>query len=206
MTAAQKTTRVAVPVVWAVAMLAARVFNPWIPIAVAAIGLSATVLSVDRQLMRELLRPALRPFVIGVAGAAVMIAATYLLFPLLSEAIPAIGTRTHDLYSLFLTGRPRSSVILFVIPIIVAEEILWRGAFQEWVATRFASTPFLIATLSAVTYAVAHAPFGSLLLVAIAFVCGLYWSAMRQISGSLLPSLIAHLAWDLALVLVPLHR
>ena len=187
-------------------MLAARVFNPWIPIAVAAIGLSAMVLFVDRQLMRDLVRPAFRLFVLGLAGAVAMIAATYLLFPLVVQAIPAIGTWTHDLYSLFLTGRPRSSVVLFVIPIIVAEETLWRGAFQEWVSTRFASTPFLIATLSAGTYAIAHAPFGSLLLVTIAFLCGLYWSAMRQISGSLLPPLIAHLAWDLALVLFPLHR
>ena len=187
-------------------MLAARTFDPWIPIAIVALGMSATVLASDRELMRVLLRPASRPVLIGLLASAVMIAATYVLFPLITQAIPTIGIRTRDLYAMFLVGRPRPSVLLFVIPIILAEEILWRGAFQEWVATRFPSRPVLIVALSAATYAIAHAPFGSALLVVIAFACGLFWSALRGFSRSLLPSLIAHLAWDLALILIPLHK
>jgi membrane protease YdiL (CAAX protease family) len=47
---------------------------------------------------------------------------------------------------------------------------------------------------------------GSLLLVVVAFLCGLYWSALRAISRSLVPSLCAHLAWDVALIVFPLVR
>lgn len=196
----------AIPLVWAAAMLAARTLDPWIPIAIAALGMSATVLASDRELMRDLLRPGLRSVLLGLLASGVMIAATYLLFPLVTQAIPTIGIRTGNLYAMFLVGRPRPSVLLFVIPIILAEEILWRGAFQEWVATRWPAQPVLIVILSAATYAIAHASFGSVLLVIIAFVCGLFWSVLRGVSRSLLPSLIAHLAWDLALILVPLHR
>lgn len=206
MTDAGQRTRMAIPLVWAAAMLAARTFDPWIPIAIVALGMSATVLASDRELMRDLLRPAFRPILIGLLASAVMIAATYLLFPLVTQAIPTIGIRTGNLYAMFLVGRPRPSVLLFVIPIILAEEILWRGAFQEWVAMRFPSRPVLIVALSAAVYAIAHAPFGSALLVVIAFACGLFWSALRGFSRSLLPSLIAHLAWDLALILIPLHK
>lgn len=206
MTLTRHSVRLAVPIVWAVAMLAARVLDPWIPIAIAAVGMSATVLSIDRELLQHLFRPAARTLALGLAAAVLMVAATYLSFPLLVRAFPAIGVRTHDLYSMFLTGRLRSSVVLFVIPIVAAEEILWRGAFQEWIATRFSSQPWLIVAVTAAVYAIAHAPFGSLLLVIIAFVCALFWSALRAISGSLLPPLMAHLAWDLALILIPLHR
>lgn len=187
-------------------MLAAQHVDPWVPIAAAALGMSSLLLTTDRSLMRELLRPTSRSILLGLLSAAVMIAATYVLFPLLARAVPVITDRTSDIYARFLTGRSPVSVLLFVIPIILAEEIMWRGAFQEWAETRFPAQPVVIVVLSAAAYAVSHLLLGSGLLVAVAFVCGLYWSALRMFSRNLLPSLIAHLAWDLALILVPLHR
>ncbi|HXI13664.1 MAG TPA: CPBP family intramembrane glutamic endopeptidase [Thermoanaerobaculia bacterium] len=205
MTTAQTRTRAAVPIVWAVAMLVARQLDPWIPIAVASVGMSAMLLAGDRLLMRELFRPSSRPLILGVLGAAVMVAATYLLFPYLVRLAAGIGDQTGAIYSAFLYGRPVVTVLLFVIPIIFAEEVMWRGAFQEWVATRFPNRHVLVVLLSGTVYALAHVPQGSGLLVAVALVCGLFWSALRSASGSLLPSFIAHLAWDIVLILFPLH-
>ena len=55
---------------------------------------------------------------------------------------------------------------------------------------------------SAFAYALAHAPAGSPLLTFIALACGLYWGGLREASRSLLPSLIAHLLWDIALLVL----
>jgi membrane protease YdiL (CAAX protease family) len=205
-TTTQTRARLAVPFVWVTATVVARSFDPWIPIAIAALGMSVTLLATDRVLMRRLFRPTLRMLMFGLVSAAVMVATTYALFPLLARAVPAIGDRTGELYATFLSGRPTVSVLLFVIPVIFAEEILWRGAFQEWVETRLPARPVMTVIFTAGVYAISHAPLGSGLLVAVAFVCGLYWSALRIFSRSLLPSLIVHLAWDLALILIPLHR
>jgi membrane protease YdiL (CAAX protease family) len=187
-------------------MLLARFVDPWIPIALAALFVSAAILSAGRPEVRELFRPARSRILIGLLGAAIMLAATYGLFPLVARKFPALALETGNLYATFLAGRRTVAILLFVIPVIVAEELMWRGAFQEWIAQRLPASRLAIIVLAAAGYAIAHLPLGSPLLVGIAFLCGLYWSALRSLTRSVVPSLIAHLAWDLALILVPLNR
>lgn len=193
--------RAAIPIVWAAAMAAARWLDPWLAIGLAAAIMAAAVLATDGALIRRLVRPSMRSFVLGVTAAAAMIATTELLFPLSAASILMFGEKTAEIYARFLSGRATLAIIACIVPLVVAEEILWRGAFQESVQAQSQTVTVLI---SATVYAAAHAPFGSTLLVAVAFVCGIYWSALRGFSGNLFPSLIAHLAWDMALILVPL--
>jgi len=195
-----------VPLAWAAAMLLARFVDPWIPIALAALFVSAAIVSGGWPDVRELFRPAPSRILIGLLGAAIMLAATYGLFPLVAGRFPALALETANLYATFLTGRRTVAILLFVIPVILAEELMWRGAFQEWIAQRLPASRLAIIVLAAAGYAIAHLPLGSPLLVGIAFLCGLYWSALRSLTRSAVPSLIAHLAWDLALILVPLKR
>jgi membrane protease YdiL (CAAX protease family) len=54
--------------------------------------------------------------------------------------------------------------------------------------------------VAALAYGVGHAPVGSLLLPVVALCCGLYWSALRQWTGSLVPALLAHVLWDLTVL------
>ncbi|HEX3070624.1 MAG TPA: CPBP family intramembrane glutamic endopeptidase [Thermoanaerobaculia bacterium] len=149
-------------------------------------------------------RFAARP--IPLAATSIMLAATYGLFPLVARSLPALASETGNLYARFLASRSTVSILLFVIQVIVAEELMWRGAFQEWIAQRLPASRLAIIVLAAAGYAIAHLPLGSPLLAGIAFLCGLYWSALRSLTRSVVPSLIAHLAWDLALILVPLNR
>ncbi len=195
-----------VPLAWATAMLLARFIDPWIPIALAAVTVPAAIISAGWPDVRELFRPAPSRILIGLLGAAIMLAATYGLFPLIAARAPALALGTGNLYARFLAGRSTVSILLFVIPVIVAEELMWRGAFQEWLAQRLPASRLAIIVLAAGGYAIAHLPLGSPFLVGIAFLCGLYWSALRSLTRSVVPSLIAHLAWDLALILVPLNR
>jgi membrane protease YdiL (CAAX protease family) len=195
-----------VPLAWAAAMLLAGFIDPWIPIGLAAVIVPAAIMSAGWPDVRELFRPAPSRILIGLLGAAIMLTATYGLFPLIAAMAPALALGTGNLYARFLAGRSTVSILLFVIPVIVAEELMWRGAFQEWMAQRLPASRLAIVVLAAGGYAIAHLPLGSPLLVGIAFLCGLHWSALRSLTRSVVPSLIAHLAWDLALILVPLNR
>ncbi|MGZ8833514.1 MAG: CPBP family intramembrane glutamic endopeptidase [Thermoanaerobaculia bacterium] len=186
-----------IPVVWALTMTAARFADPLAVILIVSVTMAAIVAWRERTRMRELMRVTPRTAALAAAAAAVMVAVTYLAFPLLVRRIPSIGMESHAIFARFLAQRSVAMILLAVIPVIVAEEVLWRGEFQQ-------SLGKWGVLVTASTYAIAHAPLGSLLLVAVAFLCGLYWSALRAMSGSLIPSLCAHAAWDVALIVLPL--
>ncbi len=192
--------RLAIPVVWAAGMFAARL-DPWLAIGTAAAILVAAVLATDAARVGSLLRPTLRLLVIAVLAAATMAAVTALGFSALIRWMPSLGGMSADIYGSFIDRHTTPATLAFVVPLVLAEEILWRGAFQDAIRLRSQTASVLLA---AAIYAAAHAPFGSPLLAVVAFVCGIYWSALRAASGSLVPSLVAHLAWDVTLILVPL--
>ena len=85
------------------------------------------------------------------------------------------------------------------MPVILGEELVWRGVVQAALVRRLG--PWRGVTLAAVAYALAHAPLGSPVLVVVAFLCGLAWGALRATTSSLVPTLVAHLVWDLLVLL-----
>lgn len=195
-----KTARtVAIPLLWSLVMLAARFGDPLPVIALSAVTMAAVIGWHERTTLGPLLRVTPRIALLAVAAAVAMVAVTYLAYPLLATSIPRLGTETQAIYTRFLSHRTPLVLIAAVIPVVLAEEVLWRGVFQG-------SLVRLSVLAAAVVYGVAHAPAGSLLLMSVALVCGLYWSALRRISGSLIPSLCAHLAWDILLIAFPLSR
>lgn len=189
--------KLAIPLAWALTMTAARFFDPLLTILVLSGTMAAIVVWRNPTLMRELLLITPRTTALGAAAAVAMVAVTYLAIPFLVRGIPSIGMRAHEIYARFLTGRSAMVILIGVVPVIVAEEVLWRGEFQQ-------SMGKWGVLVTAATYAIAHFPLGSTLLVVVAFVCGLYWSALREISGSIVPSLCAHIVWDIALIVYPL--
>jgi membrane protease YdiL (CAAX protease family) len=172
-------------------------------IGVVAIGGAVVSIALFPVLFRRLFAPSIRLVLIGLAAAAVMIVATYGLYPILVHAMPDLELSTRDLYVNKLRVPHVNFLELIVVcVIVVGEEILWRGVVQEAVESRLKAVWALPA--SAFVYAIAHAPIGSPLLVVVAVACGLFWSILRNRTSSLLPSLIAHLIWDIAIVSHPL--
>ena len=190
--------RLAIPLVWAATMFATRFVEPLPLVFAVAVGMAALVSWRERSRIAGLLRPTASTLSLGVAAAGAMIAVTYLGFPPVANAFPSIGANAALLYERFLgAGYALPLILAGVIPVVISEEILFRGTVQG-------ETRSMWSVLAAASiYAVAHAPLGSPLLVVVAFICGLYWSALRAMSRSLFPPLCAHLAWDLALILVP---
>jgi membrane protease YdiL (CAAX protease family) len=190
-------------IAWCLAAVGTHVVGMWVGIGSVAAVLGALVVVQRRGVLASWLRPTPRNLALGVAAAIPMVAGTYILYGLLGGWLPVLREHTLTLYTVFNSSP--STLTLALLPIIIlGEELVWRGAMQEALEARLG----LVwgTALTGLIYALAHAPVGSPLLVALALGCGLYWGALRAVSGSLVAPLVAHLAWDAAvMVLWPLR-
>jgi membrane protease YdiL (CAAX protease family) len=187
-------------------LAAAAITGPlgiWPAIGGAAVALGAAVLLFDRPAATALLHPSPRLVVLGATAGGLMAAATYLLYPVLARLVPLIATDTAQLYAAFRAPSPVVASTALV-PVVVGEELVWRGVVQASLV-RCLGTWRGVA-LAAVVYALVHVPLGSPVLVAVAFCCGLAWGALRVTTASLVPTIVAHLLWDvLVLLWLPLQ-
>lgn len=189
-------------VVWLAAAASTGPLGIWSALGGAAVVLGLAVLCFDRPASTALLRPSPRLLLLGATAGGLMVAATYLLYPLLARLLPLIATDAAQLYAAF---RAPSFVVASValVPVIVGEELVWRGVVQTSLVQRLG--PWRGVALAALLYALVHVPLGSPLLVAVAFGCGLAWGALRATTASLVPPLVAHLLWNgVVLLLAPL--
>ena len=187
---------------WAVGATASHWIGLWWGIS--GIALLCGVLAIIREsrLLKERLRPSTGLVLLGVAGGALMVAATYGLYPIAGRLCVSLPVETKALYALL--GRIPPSVSIPLLPLVIlSEELVWRGVVQEALSRRFGALGSV--PLAAGVYALAHAPAGNALLALLCVACGLFWSALRARTGSILVPLITHLVWDaLVFVLVPL--
>lgn len=185
-------------VVWLAAAASTGPLGIWSAIGGAAVALGIAVLLFDRPASTAQLQSSPRLILLGAAAGGLMAAATYLLYPVLARFLPFIATDTAQLYAAF---RAPSLVVASValVPVIVGEELVWRGAVQASLVQRLGAWRGV--TLAAVVYALVHVPLGSPVLVAAAFFCGLAWGALRATTTSLVPTLVAHLLWDVLVLL-----
>lgn len=186
---------------WAGACFAVRWVGMWGAIGSVALALAIVVAPADES-VRRTLHSDVRIVALGLLAALAMVGVTYAAFPPLVRMVPALGAQTGALYGLFRANwGPWVPALLPVV--VLAEEIIWRGLVQSRLAARWG--PTWAVPLAALVYAAVHAPIGQPLLVGVALACGLYWSCLRGITGSLVPGLIAHLLWDaLVFLLKPL--
>ncbi len=185
-------------VVWLAAAVISGPLGIWRAIGGAAVALGVAVLLLDRAAATALLQPTRRLVLLGATAGGVMVAATYLLYPVLARAVPTVATDTAQLYAAFRAPPPVVASVALV-PVIVGEELVWRGAVQASLVQRLGASRGL--ALAAGVYALVHVPLGSPVLVAVAFVCGLAWGALRARTASLVPVLVAHLLWDVLVLL-----
>jgi len=189
-----------------VLLVAAAVTGPlgiWLAVGGAAVALGVAVLLFDRPAARALLQPSPRLVLLGAGAGGLMGAATYLLYPVLARLVPSVAAAAARLYGAFRAPPPLLASVA-IVPVIVGEELVWRGVVQASLVERLGVWRGV--TVAAVLYALVHAPLGSSALAAVAFSCGLAWGILRATTSSLVPSLVAHLLWDvLVLLWLPLR-
>ena len=170
----------------------------WVAIGGAALVLGAAAWTFDRDGARASLRPTWRLVVGGACVGGLMMAGTEVAYTLLLHLTPGLLEGTRALYSAFRV-LPTPIAALALAPVVVGEELVWRGVVQSLLVGRLGRLAGF--ALAALFYALAHAPFGSPALVLAALLCGLAWGGLRALSGSLVPTLVAHLVWDFCLLL-----
>ncbi len=183
---------------WLVAAACARVIGIWLAIGGTSAILGSVVFALDRRAAGKLLRPSPALILLGVASGGLMALATRLAYPVVSNRFPFIAADTARLYASF-RGPSSFIAIAALAPIILGEELVWRGVVQTSLVQRLGRAGGV--ALAALAYGLAHVPFGSPVLVAVAIGCGLAWGGLRTVAKSLVPALVAHLVWD-ALVLL----
>lgn len=182
---------------WLAAAAAARWLGIWLALGGTAVALGAAVLALDAS-ARTGLRPTPARVLVGAAAGVALAAATHLAFAVLGGIEPWIARDTALLYAAF-RAPPGPGASLLLAPIVLGEELVWRGAVQGALSRRLG--PAAGVPLAALGYALAHVPLGSPVLPLVAGGCGLVWGALRAATGSLVPPLVAHLAWDLLVLL-----
>ncbi|HEX6837988.1 MAG TPA: CPBP family intramembrane glutamic endopeptidase [Polyangia bacterium] len=184
--------------VWAAAAASSARLGIWLGLGGCAIALGLVAWTLDRARLRVELRPTLRSVVAGTVVGVAMSAATHLLYPPVARAAPFVAGDTARLYAAFrATSLPVAALVL--VPVVLGEELVWRGVVQGAIVRR--AGPRAGVGLAALVYALAHGPAGAPLLVVVALGCGLVWGALRAATGSLVPSLVAHLVWDTLVLL-----
>jgi membrane protease YdiL (CAAX protease family) len=179
----------------------------WGPLAALAMLGAARSLLADPE-TRRLLVPGRPGLALGTAGGVCMVGVTYGLYGLLASAFPALPAATAGLYGvLHAGGYGRTSLAVLVAVISACEEVVWRGRPLEEAALRSGTSPLTLAAaarvlLVALLYGACHLSSGSFLLALLAAACGLAWGLLRVVGRSLWPSILAHGAWDLAILVV----
>jgi uncharacterized protein len=92
------------------------------------------------------------------------------------------------------------AVLVIVFGTSPSEEVLWRGAVFARLTRRYGSG-WRPVVLTAALYALFVGLSGSLVLSLAALVCGTVWARQRQVTGSLVPSLVSHALWSLLMFL-----
>lgn len=195
---------------WSAAAALSGAVGIWLAVGSVAVTLGLVVTLFDPAAALSTLRPTTDQCAIGLGVGALMSAATYWVYPLVASAVPEVATGTEVLYLAFRSPAPLV-IGLALVPVVVGEELVWRGVIQRvfterlglWRHSRTGIAAAIV--LTAATYACAHALIGSPVLIVVAFLCGLVWSTLRAFTVSLVPVLVAHLVWDaLVLLWIPL--
>jgi membrane protease YdiL (CAAX protease family) len=155
--------------------------------------------AIDPRAMQRWLLPNARVLLIGVAVGLAMTALTYPVFRLGVAIDPSLDAQVQGLY-IGARSTTLPEALAWVFAIVLAEELLFRGAWpavlQHWLPKRAA---FLV---SLVAYTLAQYGTGSWIVMAMAGVCGSLWTLQRLYTDSLLSPLIAHMIWSPTVILL----
>ena len=170
----------------------------WAPLAVLGPLLAAFVLFTEPQ-AREFLRPSVRLLALGLAGAVVMTASTYALFGVFARLAPDLRLLTIGLYNELRAPSFTPAERAALVPLVAAaEEVVFRGLALPDGGKGAARAVAVNALLVGAT----HLSSGNWLLALVAAICGSVWGTLRVVTRSCVPSIVTHVAWDLAILVV----
>ena len=178
--------------------------NFWVKIALAATLLAAISLAAMGSSRVQLEGIKARDIKLGLTSAVLLYVVFWLGKVILTAIFPESGDEIGRVYA------PRSETDLWIIaPLLLfvtgpAEEIYWRGYLQRVLMQRVGpASGWLLATLA---YALVHIWTLNVPLMLAAFTAGLVWGWIYLVERRLLPVIISHAVWSVAIfVFLPVH-
>lgn len=168
----------------------------WLTTGLSAAASVAAALWAGRGRLRDRVHVDARSTAIGLGAAAAMSAATWILYPLAEGWFPWLEPLVRDLYASLDDPPGRIAALPILALVVTAEELVFRDVLMTALRDRF---PALLAgAIAVLLYVLPQVIGGSWLLVAVAFSCGIVWTALRMWTGDLWAPWLCHLLWDLA--------
>ncbi|HYP77785.1 MAG TPA: CPBP family intramembrane glutamic endopeptidase [Polyangiaceae bacterium] len=193
---------------WLVCFAVLAQLGTWTPFAFVGVLLVVLALRSSALPVRQF-RPSRHSLLIGVGAGVLMVILTHLSYGWLCAIFPGVRAGTSELLSLLnVVGFSPPARAALIVVIASCEEVLFRGLLPG--SARGSPRPIqapqarefgAIAAWSAI-YALTTIPLRSALLVLCAFVCGTLWGTLRVATRSVLVPILAHVLWDLGVLLV----
>jgi membrane protease YdiL (CAAX protease family) len=193
---------------WVMCFAVLASVGSWTPFAF--VGVLLVLLTVQSSAVPpSQFRPSGRSLLVGVGAGLLMVLATHLAYDWLSGAFPRLRSGTLELFSLLnVEGFSPPARASLIVVIASCEEVLFRGLIvsapgHDLPELRWPLLPeFGKLVLWAIAYALTTVPLASPLLVMCAFACGTLWGTLRAATGSVLVPILAHVIWDLGVLLI----
>jgi membrane protease YdiL (CAAX protease family) len=194
---------------WLACFAVLPTLGSWTPFAIAGPALAALALVSDTD-TRALMRPSFLTVALGLGVGLLMAALTHVAFAAVTPLLPQALTAAERLFDLLHVGNftPAARAGLIVV-VATCEEVIFRGALAGPSGGRDDPPLHLsgrgeamrVLALAAV-YALTTATLGSRLLVVCAFCCAIVWGLLRVATRSLVAPIVAHVVWDLFVLVV----
>ncbi len=168
----------------------------WYRLALAYLLLVPTAFWGVRVGWRELFWPTPRRIALGLAGALALYAVSRAAFGLLTTALPAFAAQAETVAG-WKPQVPAPAALALLAFIVTGEEVV-RAAITLPLAARLG--PWAAAGVAGLLFAAMHLSLGVPLLLVAAFALGGLWSALDIKTRSVVPALLCHLCWDLAVL------
>ncbi len=135
----------------------------------------------------------------GLALAAMMFVGARGVMALLETVAPAFIGAAGVVFSWMDLVHPAAGLVLLV-GIVIGEDLVWRGAVTLPLAACLG--PLTGALVAGLAFALAHLTSGPPILWLAAALAGTTWSVIAIRTRSLVPVIVSHVTWDLAMVVV----
>ena len=188
---------------WAV-MFGLEWGNFWLNMTVSASALALIALWRQKDNLNRLFAYSHKFVLIGLASAALLYAIFMLGDWAASSLLPFATEQVGGIYAMKSQMSSLTIGLLLVFLIGPAEEIFWRGFLQDRLGERYGQMRGWL--VAGIIYGAVHLWAMNFMLFAAALICGLFWGAMYKRWKSLVPVIISHAVWDVAIfVLLPLY-
>lgn len=181
-------------------------FWPWLALSV--VVLCASAILAEPGNMRAVLgqagvRAGVKTLLLGVLSAAVLYG-VFVVGNLAARRLFSFGPA--EIEAVYRQGvqTPRWIVALLLLVVVgPGEEIFWRGYVQRRLSAELGRAGL---TLSILAYTGVHLATANLTLILAALVCGVFWTLLYRLYGSIWINIVSHATWAVAIfVLCPME-